>query len=51
MDGRKIKSYAIHDKFEYFAEMSEAYFWKNDYYPFDKADLRSYDPEAKAVIE
>jgi len=46
-----MKSYAIHDKYEFFAEMSEAYFWKNDYYPFVKSDLKRFDPRVKQMIE
>jgi hypothetical protein len=30
---------------EFFAEMTEAYFWKNDMFPFDRNELKSYDPE------
>lgn len=37
------EAYALNDEFEYFAELSEAYFGLNDYFPFDYDDLRSYD--------
>jgi len=45
--GRKIvtdKAYALSNHKEYFAETTEAYFGKNDFYPFDKAELRAHDP-------
>ena len=35
---------------EYFAELTEAWFGDNDYYPFDRADLLS-DPVGAAVVE
>ena len=33
------EAYALTDEFEYFAEITEANFWTNDYYPFVKSDL------------
>ncbi len=45
--GRKIvtdKAYALSNHKEYFAETTEAYFGRNDFYPFDKAELRAHDP-------
>lgn len=42
--GRKGKAYARTDRFEYFAELTEAYFGRNDYYPFDRSDLAAHDP-------
>jgi len=38
-------SYALTNDKEYFAEISEAYFGLNDYFPFDYSDLSTYDPE------
>lgn len=37
-------AYALNNDKEYFAEISEAYFGLNDYFPFDYNDLSSYDP-------
>ena len=51
VDGSVWKAYAISDAKEYFAELTEAYFWKNDFYPFDRKDLTSHDPAGKAVVE
>ncbi len=42
--GFNVKAYALKNKSEYFAEISEAYFGKNDYYPFNRLELREYDP-------
>jgi hypothetical protein len=41
--GGKQKAYALVNEKEYFAELSEAYFGKNDFYPFTHADLKAYD--------
>ncbi len=45
------RHYALNNPMEYFAEMSEAYFGKNDFYPFDRAQLKEYDPKGYAMIE
>lgn len=36
-------AYAAKDEKEYFAELTEAYFGINDYFPFDREDLAKYD--------
>lgn len=36
---------------EYFAELSEAYFGRNDFYPFVRSDLCAYDKEGFAVVD
>lgn len=38
------KHYALENMHEYFAESSEAYWGKNDYYPYDREQLKEYDP-------
>jgi hypothetical protein len=50
-DGRKEKAYAATDPMEYFAEASEAFFGKNDFYPFDRSDLERHDPKMCAVVD
>jgi len=42
--GGKKEAYATKDAREYFAELTEAYFGKNDYYPFTREDLKVHDP-------
>ena len=42
--GGKRRAYALVDEKEYFAELSEAYFCRNDYYPYTRADLQRHDP-------
>jgi hypothetical protein len=44
INGRRQKHYALNNHKEYFAEMSEAYFWTNDFHPFVRAELREVDP-------
>lgn len=39
------KAYAMTNPMEYFAETTEAYFSKNDFFPFNSADLKKTDPE------
>jgi hypothetical protein len=43
-DGRRQKAYALTNAKEYYAELSEAYFGKNDFYPFTQEELRKHDP-------
>jgi hypothetical protein len=42
--GGKRKAYATTSAAEYFAELSEAYFGKNDFAPFTRAELEKHDP-------
>jgi hypothetical protein len=30
--------------------LSEAYFWKNDFYPYTKAELIEYDPKGAEAV-
>ena len=41
--GGMKRAYAAENPKEYFAEISEAYFGKNDFYPFTRADLKKHD--------
>jgi hypothetical protein len=38
------QAYATRNQKEYFAEITEAYFGKNDFYPFTRRELRKHDP-------
>lgn len=49
-NGRTERAYALTDEKEYFAEVSEAFFSRNDFYPFDRADLEKFDPGAAAML-
>ena len=37
-------AYAMNNQMEYFAETTEAYFGENDFYPFNRVDLKKHDP-------
>ncbi|HEU5395681.1 MAG TPA: hypothetical protein VFV81_00840, partial [Verrucomicrobiae bacterium] len=50
IDGRHERHYAMTNEKEYFAEMSEAFFGTNDFYPFVRAELREHDPETFATL-
>ena len=45
------RAYALTNRFEYFAECSEAYFGRNDFYPFLRSELKSFDPLGYAAVE
>jgi hypothetical protein len=49
--GGKRKAYATTNAAEYFAESSEAYFGKNDFFPFDRAELEKHDPVGFAMLK
>lgn len=51
VNGKTVKHYALSNEKEYFAEASEAYFGKNDHYPFNKEELKKHDPEGYAMVE
>lgn len=40
-----VRAYALTNRMEYFAELSEAYFGLNDFYPFTRRQLEAHDPE------
>jgi hypothetical protein len=42
--GQVVRHYAMTDHKEYFAEGTEAYFYRNDFYPFVRAELKEHDP-------
>ena len=50
-DGGTRQAYAMTNVQEYFAELTEAYFGKNDFYPFNEEDLKKHDPEAHKLLK
>lgn len=52
-DGRnsKEKAYAMTNPMEYFAEVTEAYFSTNDFYPFTRKQLEKHDPEVVGLLK
>jgi hypothetical protein len=49
-DGRRVRHYALTDHKEFFAEMTEAYFGSNDFFPFNRAELKESEPEIYALM-
>ncbi|MFM7323011.1 MAG: hypothetical protein ACKO5K_16045 [Armatimonadota bacterium] len=45
------RHYALATPQEFFAEMSEAWFGQNDYFPYDRAALVALDPETASLVE
>ena len=50
-DGKQVRHYAATNHKEYFAEATEAYFYRNDFYPFVRAELKLYDPVGHAAMQ
>jgi hypothetical protein len=44
-NGERVRHYALTDHKEFFAEMTEAYFGVNDFFPFNRAELKEAEPE------
>ena len=49
--GKKVKHYGLSNHKEYFAEGTEAFFYRNDFYPFVRAELKEHDPTLHALLE
>ncbi len=49
--GGKRKAYATTNPSEYFAELSEAYFGKNDFAPYTHEELARFDPVGFAMMK
>ncbi|OWK40332.1 hypothetical protein [Fimbriiglobus ruber] len=49
-NGKIERAYAITNAREYFAESTEAFFGRNDFYPFDRAELKKHDPDMEALV-
>ena len=44
-NGNRVKHYALTNQMEFFAEMTEAYFGTNDFFPFNRAELKESERE------
>lgn len=49
--GGTRRHYGLTNPMEYFAEMTEAYFGENDFYPFNRAQLKTFDPKGYQMVE
>ena len=45
------RAHALTSAESYFAELTEAFFWKNDYYPFNRDDLYAHDPMGYEMLK
>lgn len=48
--GEEVRHYGLTDPKEYFAEGTEAFFYRNDFFPFVRAELKAFDPGLEAVL-
>lgn len=48
--GERVKHYGLTNHKEYFAEGTEAYFYRNDFYPFVRAELQEHDPTLHELL-
>lgn len=48
--GREVRHYGLNNHKEYFAEATEAFFYRNDFYPFVRAELKEYDPRLHDLL-
>lgn len=44
-NGKRVKHYGLTNQKEFFAEMTESFFGVNDFYPFNRAELKETEPE------
>jgi hypothetical protein len=44
------RAYAMTNPMEYFAECTEAFFSRNDFFPFTREELKRHDPEMYALL-
>ncbi|MBX7136057.1 MAG: hypothetical protein K1X67_25590 [Fimbriimonadaceae bacterium] len=49
-DGKNAKHYALNNPMEYFAETTESYFGRNDFFPFVNAELKTFDSESEELM-
>ncbi|HUS36380.1 MAG TPA: hypothetical protein VM680_13595 [Verrucomicrobiae bacterium] len=46
----KERAYALTNPMEYFAETTEAFFSRNDFFPFTREELKRHDPEMHDLV-
>ena len=44
------RAYALTNPMEYFAETTEAFFARNDFFPFNRAELKQHDPDMAQLL-
>ena len=51
IDGHETRHYALTNQMEFFAEMSESYLGTNDFFPFNRAELKQSEPEVHTLLK
>ena len=49
-NGDRVKHYALTNQMEFFAEMTEACFGVNDFFPFNRTELKEAEPEIHTLL-
>lgn len=49
--GKRVRHYGLTNHKEYFAEGTEAFLYRNDFFPFVRAELKEYDPTFHDLLE
>ena len=49
--GGERKAYALSNRFEFFAESTESFFGENDFFPFNRDDLKRFDLQTYLLIK
>jgi dipeptidyl-peptidase-4 len=49
-NGKQVRHYGARDYKEYFAEGTESFFYRNDFYPFVGAELERHDPALYSLL-
>ncbi len=50
-DGSRVRHYGLTDQKEFFAEMTESYFGVDDFFPFNRAELMTAEPEIYKLMQ
>jgi len=50
-NGKRVKHYGLTTPMEFFAEMTEAYFGVNDFFPFNRAELQEAEPQVFELLK
>lgn len=51
INGGKKRAYAMNNSMEYFAELTEAYLGKNDFFPYGRQELAQHDPAGYRLMQ
>ncbi len=49
-NGKRVKHYALTNQMEFFAEMTEAFFGTNDFFPFNRAELKETERDIHDLL-